>query len=76
MTYLDEHQRAIVIREAPELTGPWSDSQVVVSGDKYPALYGAFLHPWFSDGETIYFNMSQWVPYNVLLMRAQLVKRN
>lgn len=74
MTYLDEYQRAIVIREAPELTGPWSDSLVLVSGDDYPSLYGAFLHPWASDGETIYFNMSQWGPYNVLLMRARLIR--
>lgn len=74
MTYLDELQRAIVIREAPELTGPWSDSQVLVSGRDYPSLYGAYLHPWASSGETIYFNMSQWGPYNVLLMRARLVK--
>ncbi len=74
MTYLNEYKRAIVIREAPELTGPWSDELTLVSGDDYPSLYGAFLHPWGSDGETIYFNMSQWGPYNVRLMRARLVK--
>jgi len=74
MTYLDEPRRAIVIREAPELTGPWSDPLDVVSANDYPALYGAYLHPWGSDGETIYFNMSQWGPYNVRLMRARLVK--
>ncbi len=74
MTYLDESRRAIVIREAPELTGPWSDPLNVVSGNDYPALYGAYLHPWGSDGEIIYFNMSQWGPYNVRLMRARLVK--
>lgn len=74
MTYLDEVRRAIVIREAPALTGPWSEPFQVVSADDYPSLYGAYLHPWASDGETIYFNMSQWGPYNVLLMRARLVK--
>lgn len=74
MTYLQEFKRAIVIREAPELAGPWSDEMVLVSGDDYPSLYGAYLHPWASDGETIYFNMSQWGPYNVRLMRARLVK--
>lgn len=74
MTYLNEYKRAIVIREAPELTGLWSDELTLVSGDDYPSLYGAFLHPWGSDGETIYFNMSQWGPYNVRLMRARLVK--
>lgn len=74
MTYLDEVRRAIVIREAPELTGPWSAPIEMVSADDYPSLYGAYLHPWASDGEIIYFNMSQWGPYNVRLMRARLVK--
>lgn len=74
MTYLDEIRRAIVIREAPELTGPWSEPLIVVSADDYPSLYGAYLHPLESDGEVIYFNMSQWGPYNVMLMRARLVK--
>lgn len=74
MTYLDELQRAIVIRDAEALTGPWSDPLPLVSGDDYPALYGAFLYPSASRGETIYFNMSQFGPYNVLLMRARLVK--
>jgi hypothetical protein len=74
MTYLNEFQRAIVIREAPDLTGPWSEPLEVVSGDEYPSLYGAYLHPWGSDGEVIYFNMSQWGPYNVRLMRARLIK--
>jgi len=74
MTYLDEVRRAIVIREAPDLTGPWSAPLEVVSADDYPSLYGAYLHPWASDGEIIYFNMSQWGPYNVRLMRARLLK--
>lgn len=73
MTYLDEVRRAIVIRESPDLTGPWSDPLEVVSANDYPSLYGAYLHPWASDGETIYFNMSQWGPYNVMLMRARLL---
>jgi hypothetical protein len=74
MTYLDEVRRAIVLREAPELAGPWSAPVTMVSADDYPSLYGAYLHPWASDGEVIYFNMSQWGPYNVMLMRARLVK--
>jgi len=74
MTYLDEDQHAIVIREAKHLTGPWSKPQIIVPADDYPASYGAYLHPWASDGEVIYFNMSQWGPYAVRLMRARLVK--
>ncbi|KXK14147.1 MAG: hypothetical protein UZ15_CFX003003131 [Chloroflexi bacterium OLB15] len=74
MTYLDEPRHGIVIREAPELTGPWSEPMMVVSSNQFPSLYGSYLHPWASDGEVIYFNMSQWGPYNVMLMRARLVR--
>ena len=74
MIYLDEPQRGLVIRDAPALTGPWSDTQMLVDSRDYPSLYGAYLHPLASSGETIYFNMSQWGPYNVMLMRARLVR--
>ncbi len=74
MTYLHELRRAIVIREAPDMTGPWSAPLNLVSDRDYPSLYGAYLHPWASSGEVIYFNMSQWGPYNVMLMRVQLKK--
>lgn len=74
MTYLNEHKAALVIRSAAELWGPWSDESILVSGRDYPQLYGAFLHPWLTEngGETVYFTMSLWRPYNVFLMRAQL----
>ncbi|WP_084469473.1 DUF4185 domain-containing protein [Jiangella gansuensis] len=71
MTYLDESRAAIVLRDAPRPTGPWSNEQVIVSGSEYPALYGAFLHPW-SSGPDLYFAMTQWAPYNVTLMRTSL----
>jgi hypothetical protein len=76
MTYLDESRAAIVIREAAELWGPWSPPMSLVAGGRFPGLYGAYLHPWFveNEGETIYFTMSQWGPYNVFWMKARLVK--
>jgi hypothetical protein len=70
--HLDEQRAAIVLRSAPELTGPWSDPQVVVSGADYPGLYGGYLHPWANDAASVYFTLSQWGPYNVSLMRADL----
>lgn len=73
MLYLSEPKRGIVMRTALELSGEWSEEVMVVSSSNYPALYGSYLHPWASDGEVIYFNMSQWIPYNVRLMRARLV---
>jgi hypothetical protein len=71
-THLDEHRAAIVLRSAPELTGPWREPVVLVSGRDYPGLYGGYLHPWAVDGPDIYFTLSQWNRYNVLLMRATL----
>jgi hypothetical protein len=76
MLYLSEPDRGIVMRTAPELTGEWSDKIAVVSSDDFPALYGSYLHPWATDGDVIYFTMSQWVPYNVRLMRARLVRES
>ena len=55
--------------------GTWSDDTMVISSDEIPALYGSYLHPWASSGEEIYFNMSQWVPYNIRLMRARRPQR-
>lgn len=70
--HLDEHRAAIVLRTAPELVGPWSSGQVIVSGTQYPALYGGFQHPWAVDRPAIYFTMTQWGPYNVDFFRADL----
>lgn len=77
MMYLDEYRAAIVMREAPALTGPWSGQRVVVrggEGGEYPALYAPFMHPWSaaSGDPDLYFAMSQWGPYNVFLMRTTL----
>ncbi len=74
MLYLNENMHSIVIRTAPDLVGPWSDPTPVASAASFPQLYGAYLHPWADNGDTIYFNMSQFGPYNVGLMSAQLVK--
>ena len=78
MTYLNEESRAIEIREAIEPWGPWSEPFELASGGRYPALYGAYLHPEYveDDGRVIYFTMSQWGPYNVFLMRAELERRD
>jgi hypothetical protein len=70
--HLDEQHAAIVLRTAPEVTGPWSQGVPVVDGSRYPGLYGGFLHPWTTAEPMIYFTMSQWGPYNVSLFRATL----
>lgn len=66
--HLDEHRAAIVLRTAPEPTGPWTVGEVVVSGAEHPGLYGAFLHPDSADSAVLHFAMSCWDPYHVQLM--------
>ena len=77
VTYLNEDTRSIELREAREPWGPWSTPFRVAHASRYPALYGAYMHPAYfeDDGRIIYFNMSQWLPYNVFVMRAELVRR-
>lgn len=74
LMHLDERRAGIVLRSAPELTGPWSEGEVVVSGRQYPAVYGGYLHPWSLDGPDLYYLVSQWGPYNVFLTRSRLLR--
>ncbi|MGH3797569.1 MAG: DUF4185 domain-containing protein [Pseudonocardiaceae bacterium] len=70
-TYLDESRHAIVLRFAPQPTGPWSPEIQLATADKYPSLYGGFQHP-ASNGTDLYFTMTQFNQYNVSLMHAKL----
>jgi len=76
MMYLNENTACIEARFAEHPFGPWSAPLSVVCGDMYPALYGAFMHPRFTEnnGQTVYFLMSQYGPYNVFLMKAMFKK--
>jgi hypothetical protein len=75
MTYLQEGT-GIVIREGLKPWGPWSEAITLVSKEEYPGLYAPYLNPKFmeGDGETIYFTLSLWEPYNVFWMKATLEK--
>lgn len=70
MTYLDENLD-LVLRTAPSPEGPWSDRQRLASFADFPGLYGGYMHPWSEDGD-LYFALSQWEPYNVYLLRAEI----
>jgi Domain of unknown function (DUF4185) len=67
----DKIHDAIVVRLAPQPTGPWSAPITIATDKEYPTLYGGFLHP-DSKGSDIYFTMTQYDRYNVSLMRATL----
>ncbi|HXT43449.1 MAG TPA: DUF4185 domain-containing protein [Pseudonocardiaceae bacterium] len=71
MMYLDESRKAIVLRLAPQPTGPWSAEIPVATATEYPDLYGGFLNP-DSEGTDLYFTMTQYKTYNVMMMHASL----
>jgi len=62
----------VVIRTAPAPQGPWSAPQVLVKSAQIPGgLYAPFIHPW-SSGKDLYFNLSLWSAYSVMLMHTVL----
>ncbi|PHG94698.1 hypothetical protein CRX58_00010 [Mycobacterium tuberculosis] len=57
-------------RAAPQ--GPWSAEQMLVSSWQMPGgIYAPMMHPW-STGKDVYFNLSLWSAYNVMLMHTVL----
>ncbi len=71
MMTMDETLGAIVVRLAPQPTGPWGAPVIVATSKEYPHLYGGFLHP-DSRGRDIYFTMTHYDHYNVSMMQATL----
>lgn len=73
MMYYEPNLRAVVLRHAPAMTGPWSDMQIVADSRDYPGLYAPYIVPGADiDGE-LYFTMSRWKPlYNVFLMKTRI----
>lgn len=73
MLYYEPNRRAVVLRSASALTGPWSDAQVVAESHDYPGLYAPYIVPGADIDDALYFTMSRWKPiYNVFLMRTSL----
>ncbi len=62
---------AVVMRTAPAPEGPWSPTQTLVTSQQVPGLYSPYIHPW-SSGSDLYFTLSVWSNYNVMLMRTRL----
>jgi len=74
MMYLDVTTGQIVLRTAGTLTGPWSSAQVVVTAAKYPELYAPYITPEWDNSPNIWFDMSMYVPYHVVLMHTELTR--
>ncbi len=72
IAYFCESRYNISIRYAEDITGTWSEPQAVATGEDYPQLYGSYIHPSSADGDSLYFLMSIWKPYNVFLMKSDI----
>lgn len=76
----------VVLRTADTPEGPWSDPVTIATSLQYPGLYAPMIHPWSGTGilnseadgsgtpdvSNLYWNMSIWGNYNVVLMQTDL----
>jgi len=70
--YTDGGSNDVVARTAPTPQGPWSPEQPLVSSFQMPGgIYAPMIHPW-SSGRDLYFNLSLWSAYDVMLMHTVL----
>jgi hypothetical protein len=66
--YYHQDLKAMVVRTAPAITGPWSDVNLVATSQDYPRMYGFFWHTWSANDTNPCAHMSQWPPYETELM--------
>ncbi|MGE5696299.1 MAG: DUF4185 domain-containing protein [Candidatus Sericytochromatia bacterium] len=71
MLYTDSFSN-VVMRTADKPEGPWSLATKIVSTTDVPGgIYAPYIHPW-SSGRDLYFTLSLWSNYSVMLMRTTL----
>ncbi|GJF16703.1 hypothetical protein NGTWS1803_33210 [Mycolicibacterium cyprinidarum] len=65
----------IVMRTSDTPEGTWSDATVLM-GQQNGGIYAPMMHPWSPStagtGSDLYWNLSLWSDYNVMLMRTDL----
>lgn len=73
----------VILRTADQPEGPWSDPVTIATSARYPGLYAPMIHPWSGSGKLVdnngqadvnnlYWDMSLWGNYNVVLMKTDL----
>lgn len=72
IAYFNGDRYNITMRTAEQVTGPWSEPYELAAGKDYAQLYGSYFHPLSVSGESLYFLMSMWMPYNVFLMKVEM----
>jgi D-arabinan endo alpha-(1,5)-arabinofuranosidase len=62
----------VVMRTADKPEGPWSSAETILTSASMPGgIYAPYIHPW-SSGSDLYFTLSLWSNYSVMLMRTKL----
>ncbi len=62
----------VVMRAADKPEGPWSQAKTIVTSTAVPGgIYAPYIHPW-SSGSDLYFTLSLWSNYSVMLMHTTL----
>lgn len=70
--YTNGGNNDVIARTAPSPEGPWSPEQPLISSFQMPGgIYAPMIHPW-STGKDLYFNLSLWSAYDVMLMHTTL----
>lgn len=70
---LTERAGTVMMRTSPTPVGPWSGERVLISNQQSSGLYTPYIHP-RSSGKNLYFVVSRWDDYNVMLARTDLSK--
>ncbi|WP_232425679.1 DUF4185 domain-containing protein [Mycobacterium sp. JS623] len=74
--YTDQNN-SVVMRTSDTPEGTWSAAKVVM-GQQNGGIYAPMMHPWspstMGTGTDLYWNLSLWSEYNVMLMRTDLTK--
>ncbi len=67
----------IVMRTSDTPQGTWSSAKVLMT-QQNGGIYAPMMHPWspstMGTGSDLYWNLSLWSEYNVMLMRTDLTK--
>jgi hypothetical protein len=76
MLYGDQFNN-IVMRTSDTPQGTWSSAKVLMA-QQNGGIYAPMMHPWspstMGTGSDLYWNLSLWSEYNVMLMRTDLTK--
>ncbi|MDZ4236395.1 MAG: DUF4185 domain-containing protein, partial [Dietzia sp.] len=72
-----DQSNSIVMRTSDTPEGEWSEATVLMT-QQTGGIYAPMMHPWspstVGTGSDLYWNLSLWSEYNVMLMRTDLTK--